>query len=81
VLAFGESGCNGGCALKFAAMTLAGAAATALGAAGAWGFIATLASDGVLAPAEAVLVAGFLTAEGVFLDRLDNWLDCINSTI
>ena len=76
IVAEESEGC-GGCALKFAAMTAAGAAASVLFGAGVAGFLGTLATGGVLLPAEAAIVAAWMTAEGVFLDRLDRWLDCM----
>lgn len=71
-----ELTCAAGCTLKFVAMTAAAAAATVFVSAGAIGLLGTVASGGILLPAEAALVAGYLTAEGVFLDRLDAWLNC-----
>lgn len=73
-----EEPCEGGhCVLKFLSMTAAGAAATLLGTASTFGLIATAASGGALTPVEAGLVTAYFLAEGLFLDRLDNYLNCL----
>jgi len=66
-----------GCFLKGVQVGLAAAAASLLLTGTVINGLATLATGGFLAPAEVLLVAGYLAAEVVYFNRLDLWLECM----